>query len=338
MRILVTGGTGYIGSHTVVELLNAGHEVTIVDNLGNSSAVVLERIEKITTKKPDFTEIDVTDKSKLSQVFAKNAFDSVMHFAALKAVGESVAKPLDYYRNNLVGLMSVLECMKEFGVKKIIFSSSATVYGEPEEIPLKETCRVGIGITNPYGQTKCMSEQILRDTALANPELKASLLRYFNPVGAHESGLIGEDPNDVPSNLMPFISQVAVGKLSKLHVFGGDYNTKDGTGIRDYIHVVDLAKGHLAALTHEPETASVDVYNLGTGVGYSVLEIINAFEAAASTTIPYEIVARRSGDIAECFSEVTKAAKELNWKAEKTLTEMCEDAWRWQSQNPNGYK
>lgn len=337
MKILVTGGTGYIGSHTTIELIQAGHEVVIVDNLSNSSEIVTERIQKITGTKPLFIKADVSDKEQLSKVFAAHQFTSVIHFAALKSVGESVARPLAYYHNNIDGLLAVLECMEEHKVNSIIFSSSATVYGDPEEVPLKETSRTGLGITNPYGQTKFMCEQILQDSVRANPKLNVTLLRYFNPVGAHESGLIGEDPNDIPNNLMPFISQVAVGKLPKLNVFGGDYPTKDGTGVRDYIHVVDLAKGHLAALEHSPKNGEAAVYNLGTGFGYSVLEIIKAFEAAANVEIPYEIVGRRPGDVAECYADATKANQELNWKTTKTLTQMCEDVWKWQSLNPNGY-
>lgn len=337
MNVLVTGGTGYIGSHTVVQLLEADHKVTIVDNLSNSSSSVIERVEQITGKKPEFIQCDVTDVQALTEVFQSHSYDSVIHFAALKAVGESVQNPLQYYYNNIVGLISVLRCMKKYNVSTIIFSSSATVYGEPEKIPLTEVSRVGTGITNPYGQTKFMCEQILKDAALADASLKVTLLRYFNPAGAHESGLIGEDPNDTPNNLMPFISQVAVDKLPKLKVFGNDYPTKDGTGVRDYIHVVDLAKGHLAAL-ETPQKENVAIYNLGTGIGYSVLEIIEAFEAASGKKIPYEIAARRPGDIAECFADVSKAASELNWRAERNLSQMCADAWRWQQQNPDGYQ
>lgn len=338
MNILVTGGAGYIGSHTTIELIKAGHSVVIVDNLSNSSRIVLDRIEKITSIRPEFIKLDVSDKTKLSSVFTTHRFDSVMHFAALKAVGESVAHPIDYYKNNILGLITILECMKDHAVDQIIFSSSATVYGTPEEVPLKETSRVGVGITNPYGWSKFMCEQILTDAAHANPSLKVSLLRYFNPIGAHSSGLIGEDPHNTPNNLLPFITQVAVGKLQQLSVFGNDYNTKDGTGVRDYIHVADLARGHLAALTHTPRPGSPDIYNLGTGKGYSVLEIIDTFMQVSGQNVPYKIVAKRPGDIATCYANPNKAKKELGWSAEKDLTQMCADAWRWQSQNPNGYK
>ena len=337
MKVLVTGGTGYVGSHTVVELLKNSFDVMIVDNFVNSSNAVLSRIEEITNKKPLLIKADVTNLKQIQKIFKQRSFDAVIHFAALKAVGESVESPLKYYTNNVIGLINVLDCIEQFSVPKLIFSSSATVYGDPEEVPLKELSRVGVGITNPYGQTKYMCEQIITDCARANKNLQATLLRYFNPVGAHESGLIGEDPSETPNNLMPYITQVAVGTRSELKVFGGDYATSDGTDVRDYIHVVDLAKGHLAALNHTPNQHEVDIYNLGTGVGYSVLEIIKAFEDANSIIVPYEITKRRPGDIATCFSDASKAQKELNWKAEKTLTQMCEDAWRWQTKNPNGY-
>lgn len=337
MKILVTGGAGYIGSHTTVELLQAGHTVVIVDDLSNSSELVLDRIEKITAQRPPFYDIDITDENILSQVFKKHRFDSVIHFAALKAVGESVAQPVRYYHNNLVGLLSVLSNMEQHGVNNLIFSSSATVYGKPSEIPLQESSRVGVGLTNPYGWSKYMCEQILTDVARANDKMRITLLRYFNPIGAHQSGLIGEDPGSIPNNLLPYVSQVAVGTLKKLRVFGDDYATKDGTGVRDYIHVVDLAKGHLAALSHRPRVGKPSIYNLGTGRGYSVLEIISAFEAVIERPVPYEITDRREGDVAECYADPTKAKRELGWKAKKTLAQMCEDAWRWQSQNPNGY-
>ncbi len=337
MKILVTGGTGYIGSHMVVELLENGHEPIIVDNLVNSSDAVLERIRAITGTKPAFINLDVCSLEKLKEVFREHAFEVVIHFSALKAVDESVKLPIRYYKNNLTGLLNVIECMEEFSVPKIIFSSSATVYGSPEEIPLSELSRTGGGITNPYGQTKLMCEQILTDCAKANPKLEVTLLRYFNPIGAHKSGLIGEDPNGPPNNLVPYVSQVAVGRRKVLSVYGNDYDTPDGTGVRDYIHVVDLVRGHLAALSHAPSPGSPDIYNLGTGVGYSVLEIIKAFERASGTHIPYKIAPRREGDIATCYSNPEKAAKELNWTTERTLVQMCEDAWRWQSQNPNGY-
>lgn len=337
MKFLVTGGTGYIGSHTIVELLAKGHEVVIVDNLINSSLVVLKKIEKITSKKPAFYKVDITTPV-LKNIFNDHQFDAVIHFAALKAVGESVNRPLKYYRNNITGLLNLMERMEETGVDRLIFSSSATVYGEPESVPITEDFPTGVGITNPYGQTKAIAEQIIRDYSKSRPGFKATLLRYFNPAGAHKSGLIGEDPNGIPNNLLPFVSQVAVGILDKVMVFGDDYKTKDGTGVRDYIHVTDLARGHLAALNHTPSAGNPDVYNLGTGTGYSVLEIIEAFEKASGKKIPYEIVDRRPGDVAECYADPSKATRELNWKAEKTLSEMCEDAWRWQSKNPNGYK
>lgn len=335
MKVLVTGGSGYIGSHSTVELLSAGHQVVIVDNLSNSSPEVLARIHEITGKQPIFVEADITDEQQLDKIFSGNTFDAVIHFAALKAVGESVNKSLLYYQNNISGMLNVLKCMERHSVRSLIFSSSATIYGDPEEVPLKETSRVGIGITNPYGHTKVMCEQILQDVAKNDPELSITLLRYFNPVGAHESGLIGEDPNGIPNNLLPYVAQVAVGKLPELRVFGNDYNTPDGTGVRDYIHVVDLAKGHLAALTKQQ--AGVSIYNLGTGTGYSVLEMIQAFEKASGTAIAYKVVDRRPGDIAACYSDPSKAFTELGWKAEKTLQDMCADAWRWQSKNPEGF-
>lgn len=336
MHILVTGGTGYIGSHTVIELLNEGHEVTVVDNLSNSSEESLRRVEKITAKTVGFHKLDLCDKLALEKLFTDNAFDAVIHFAGLKAVGESVAKPLEYYRNNLDSTLTLCEVMQTNDVKKLIFSSSATVYGAPDELPLKETSRVGVGITNPYGQTKFMIEQILRDVALADKDWQVTILRYFNPIGAHESGLIGEDPNGTPNNLLPFVSQVAVGKLDKVRVFGNDYDTPDGTGVRDYIHVVDLAKGHVAALNHL--VSGFEVYNIGTGKGVSVLEIIGAFQEACNKEIPYEISGRRPGDIATCYADCSKANNKLEWKANKSLANACADAWRWQSKNPNGYQ
>jgi UDP-glucose 4-epimerase len=336
MNILVTGGAGYIGSHTVIGLLSEGHDVTVVDNLVNSSEESLRRVGKITGKTVPFHQFDLCDKPQLDKLFDGNSFDAVIHFAGLKVVGESVAKPLEYYRNNIVSTLTLCEVMQQHGVKKLIFSSSATVYGTPDELPLKETSRVGAGITNPYGQTKFMIEQILRDLAIADPAWHITLLRYFNPIGAHESGLIGEDPNGLPNNLLPYVAQVAVGKLDKVRVFGDDYDTPDGTGVRDYIHVVDLAKGHVAALNHLAN--GTNTYNLGTGNGVSVLEIIEAFEKAAGKTIPYEIVARRPGDIAACYADCTKANQKLGWKTEKLLEDACRDAWRWQSHNPDGYK
>ncbi len=335
MNIFVTGGAGYIGSHTVVELINDGHTVVVADNLSNSSRESLRRVEKIVGKPIPFHEVDIRDTAALEQIFSENHFDAVIHFAGLKAVGESVAKPLEYYRNNLDSTLSLLEVMRGHDVKKLVFSSSATVYGEPEKLPLDESCRTGVGITNPYGQTKFMIEQILRDVCVANSELEITLLRYFNPVGAHKSGLIGEDPGGIPNNLLPYITQVAVGKLEKVSVFGNNWNTSDGTGVRDYIHVVDLAKGHTAALNHSKPGAHA--YNLATGKGVSVLELIAALGKAAGKEIPYQIVDRRPGDVAACYASPAKANQDLEWKAERTIEEACEDSWRWQSQNPDGY-
>ena len=339
MKVLVTGGAGYIGSHTLVELIAAGHSVFVVDNLSNSSAESLKRVESITGTNIPFASLDLSDKAALDQIFADNAFDAVIHFAGLKAVGESVQKPLWYYRNNIDSTLALCEVMSAHGVKKLIFSSSATVYGTPDSLPLTESSRTGVGITNPYGQTKYMIEQILRDLAASEPGFgwQISLLRYFNPIGAHSSGQIGEDPNGIPNNLLPFVSQVAVGKLDKIRIFGDDYETPDGTGVRDYIHVVDLAKGHVAALEHLPAAGTAKAYNLGTGTGTSVLKLVHAFEAACGKTLPYEIVPRRPGDIASCYADVSLAAHELGWKSEKTIQDACTDAWRWQSQNPNGY-
>lgn len=335
MNILVTGGAGYIGSHTIIELIKSNHNPIIVDNLSNSNAEAIRRVEAITGIKIPFYEIDVRDKDGLYSIFKNNTIDAIIHFAGLKSVGQSVSKPLEYYSNNIDSTLVLLEAAKEFGVNKFIFSSSATVYGIPEELPLKETSRVGVGITNPYGQTKFMLEQILKDVSTANSDFEVTLLRYFNPVGADASGTIGEDPNDIPNNLLPYVSQVAVGKLEKVSVFGDDYDTPDGTGVRDYIHVVDLAKGHVAALNHsKPGT---EVYNLCTGKGTSVLELIAAFGKAAGKEIPYQIVARRPGDVGSCYASPEKANKELGWFAEKTIEDACEDSWRWQSQNPNGF-
>lgn len=338
MKVLVTGGAGYIGTHTVIELVAGGHEIVIVDNLVNSSREAIKRTEKIIGAPLNFIELDLCDKPGLEKVFADHAFDAVIHFAGLKAVGESVAEPLRYYRNNLDSTLTLCEVMQHHGVRKLIFSSSATVYGTPDELPLKETSRVGVGITNPYGQTKFMIEQILRDIVAADNKWQVSLLRYFNPIGAHESGLIGEDPNGVPNNLLPYVSQVAVGKLDTIRIFGNDYDTTDGTGVRDYIHVVDLARGHVAALEHLPANGTVETYNLGTGNGTSVLELIHAFEKACGKTLAYEVVARRPGDIGSCYADVTKAAKQLKWQAMNTIEDACRDAWKWQSQNPQGYK
>jgi len=336
MNILVTGGAGYIGTHTIVELVKDNHEVVIVDNLSNSSKVALDRLKTITGKEFPFYKIDVCDKDALRKVFDEHHIDGVIHFAGLKAVGESVQMPIAYYRNNLDSTLSLCEVMQEKGVKKIVFSSSATVYGDPQELPLHEDSPKG-SITNPYGQTKAMIEQILTDVAVPDDEWKITILRYFNPVGAHESGLIGEDPNGTPNNLLPFVSQVAVGKLEKVRVFGDDYDTPDGTGVRDYIHVVDLARGHVAALDHITDQTGVKVYNLGTGKGTSVLQMIHAFEEACGRKIPYEIIKRRPGDIASCYADPTKANQELGWKAERSIEDGCKDSWNWQSKNPNGY-
>ncbi len=335
MNILVTGGAGYIGSHTIIELQQNNHDVVVVDNLSNSSAEALRRVEAITGKPIEFHEFDVRDASQLSTLFDSHAFDAIIHFAGLKAVGESVQKPLEYYANNIDSTLVLLKAAKQHGVKKFIFSSSATVYGTPEELPLRESSRVGVGITNPYGRSKYMLEEILRDVAVADPSFEITLLRYFNPVGAHASGTIGEDPSDIPNNLLPYVSQVAVGKLAEVSVFGNDYDTPDGTGTRDYIHVVDLARGHVAALDHSQP--GVAVYNLATGKGTSVLELIAAFSEAAGKEIPYKVVDRRAGDIASCYASPDKANKELNWHAEKSIDDACADSWRWQSQNPNGY-
>ena len=337
MAILVAGGAGYIGSHTCVELLKEGYEVVVVDNLYNSSEEALKRVEQITGKTVKFYEADILDREALNKIFDTEDIDSVINFAGLKAVGESVQKPLEYYHNNITGTLILCDVMRNHGVKNIIFSSSATVYGDPAFIPITEECPKG-QITNPYGQTKGMLEQILTDFHVADPEWNVVLLRYFNPIGAHESGLIGEDPKGIPNNLMPYISQVAVGKLEKLGVFGDDYDTPDGTGVRDYIHVVDLAKGHVKAINYIFSNPGLDVINLGTGVGYSVLDMVKAFSKACGKEIPYEIKPRRAGDIAMCYADPAKAARVLGWKAEKGLDEMCADTWRWQSQNPNGYE
>ena len=336
MNILVTGGAGYIGSHTLIELIEAGYTPVVVDNLSNSSPEALKRVEKITGAKIPFHKLDLRNEEELKKVFAEHKFDAIIHFAGLKAVGESVAKPLHYYNNNLTSTLTLLQQAVEHKVPKFIFSSSATVYGTPEELPLKETSRTGVGITNPYGQTKYMIEQILQDVVAANPNLQVTILRYLNPVGAHKSGLIGEDPNGLPNNLLPYVSQVAVGKLPEVGVFGDDYDTPDGTGVRDYIHVVDLAKGHVAALKSAQN--GVSVYNLGTGQGTSVLELINAFSKAAGKPIPYVIKPRRPGDIASCYASGNKALSELGWKTELTINDACRDSWRWQSGNPDGYE
>ncbi len=337
MTILVTGGAGYIGSHTVVELQEAGYDVVVVDNLSNSSEKSLKRVEKITGKPVTFYQTDILDREGLKQIFEKESIDCCIHFAGLKAVGESVAKPWEYYYNNISGTLVLVDVMRKHQVKNIIFSSSATVYGNPAFIPITEECPKGC-ITNPYGQTKGMLEQILMDMQKADPEWNVILLRYFNPIGAHKSGTIGENPNGIPNNLMPYITQVAVGKLKELGVFGNDYDTPDGTGVRDYIHVVDLAKGHVKAVEKIRQNPGTEIYNLGTGTGYSVLDIVKNFEEASGVKIPYVIKERRAGDIATCYSDASKAEKELGWKAEYGIKEMCEDSWRWQKNNPNGYE
>ncbi len=337
MAILVTGGAGYIGSHTVVELQEAGYDVVVVDNLSNSSEKSLKRVEKITGKPVTFYEVDILDREGLEKVFAAESIDCCIHFAGLKAVGESVAKPWEYYYNNISGTLVLVDVMRRHNVKNIIFSSSATVYGNPAFIPITEECPKG-QITNPYGQTKGMLEQILMDMQKADPEWNVILLRYFNPIGAHKSGTIGENPNGIPNNLMPYITQVAVGKLKELGVFGNDYDTPDGTGVRDYIHVVDLAKGHVKAIEKIRQNPGTEIYNLGTGAGYSVLDIVKNFEEASGVKIPYVIKDRRAGDIATCYADASKAEKELGWKAEYGIREMCEDSWRWQKNNPNGYE
>ena len=337
MAILVTGGAGYIGSHTCVELLEAGYEVVVVDNLYNSSAKAIERVREITGKDLKFYEADILDRETLDKIFEQESIDSVIHFAGYKAVGESVRKPIEYYYNNMAGTLVLCDVMRNHGVKNIIFSSSATVYGEHNVSPLNETMKTG-GTTNPYGTTKYFIEQILTDTAKADNDWSVCLLRYFNPIGAHESGRIGESPNGIPNNLMPYITQVAEGKREFLNVYGNDYDTIDGTGVRDYIHVVDLAKGHLKALEKIEKENDTFVYNLGTGTGYSVLQVVEAFEKASGVKVPYKIVDRRPGDLATCYSDPSKAEKELGWKAEKGIDEMCADSYRWQHNNPNGYE
>lgn len=336
MKILVTGGAGYIGSHTCVELLNEGYEVVIVDNLYNSNQKAVDRIEQITQKKVTFYQNDILDREALDQIFTKENVDAVIHFAGLKAVGESVRKPIEYYTNNIQGTLILTDVMRKHKVKNIIFSSSATVYGNPAMIPITEECPKGV-CTNPYGWTKWMLEQILTDIHTADPEWNVMLLRYFNPIGAHESGLIGEDPKGIPNNLLPYVAQVAIGKLECVGVFGDDYDTPDGTGVRDYIHVVDLAKGHVKALNKIKEKAGVKVYNLGTGNGYSVLDVIHAFEKACGHEIPYQIKPRREGDIATCYSKCDLAKEELGWQAQYNLDDMCASSWKWQTMNPNGY-
>lgn len=337
MAILVAGGAGYIGSHTVVELQNAGYDVVVLDNLSNASEKALDRVSKITGKPVKFYKADILDRDALNDIFDKETIESCIHFAGLKAVGESVVKPWEYYENNIAGTLTLVDVMRKNNVKNIIFSSSATVYGDPAQIPITEECPKG-QCTNPYGWTKSMLEQVLTDIQKADPEWNVMLLRYFNPIGAHKSGTIGENPNGIPNNLMPYITQVAVGKLKELGVFGNDYDTPDGTGVRDYIHVVDLAKGHVKALKKIEENPGLAIYNLGTGKGYSVLDIVKNFEAATGVKIPYVIKPRRAGDIATCYCDASKAEKELDWKAENGIRDMCEDSWRWQSNNPQGYE
>lgn len=337
MAVLVTGGAGYIGSHTVVELQNAGYDVVVLDNLSNASEKALDRVSKITGKPVKFYKADILDRDALNDIFDKETIESCIHFAGLKAVGESVVKPWEYYENNIAGTLTLIDVMRKHNVKNIIFSSSATVYGDPAQIPITEECPKG-QCTNPYGWTKSMLEQVLTDIQKADPEWNVMLLRYFNPIGAHKSGTIGENPNGIPNNLMPYITQVAVGKLMELGVFGNDYDTPDGTGVRDYIHVVDLAVGHVKALKKIEEKAGLCIYNLGTGHGYSVLDIVKNFEAANDIKIPYVIKDRRPGDIATCYCNPGKAERELGWKAQYGIKEMCADSWRWQKNNPNGYE
>lgn len=336
MKVLLSGGAGYIGSHTAIELRSAGHDVVIVDNFSNSKPEVLRRLEKITGAPFAFHCADVCDKAAMDKIFAGEKPEAIIHFAGYKAVGESVEKPLEYYRNNLDSTLTLLELMRKYGVHNIVFSSSATVYGAPDSVPINESAAVG-RCTNPYGWTKYMIEIILKDACKADPSLSAVLLRYFNPIGAHESGLIGEDPQGIPNNLMPYITQVASGRLEKLHIFGNNYDTPDGTGVRDYIHVVDLARGHVCAIKYAAENKGADVINLGTGKGYSVLEMVKTFSEVSGVNIPYEINARRLGDIAECYADPTKAKEKLGWVAEKNLRDMCRDSWRWQKNNPHGY-
>lgn len=337
MSILVTGGAGYIGSHTSIELLNAGYDIIIVDNFCNSKPEVLNRIEELSGgKKPKFYKVDILDREGLSKVFEENTIEAVIHFAGLKAVGESVTMPIEYYENNISGTLVLCDVMRKYGVKRIVFSSSATVYGMENKVPFSETMPTA-SATNPYGSTKLFIEQILKDIYVSDNEWSIALLRYFNPIGAHESGRIGEDPNGIPNNLMPYITQVAVGKREFLSVFGDDYDTHDGTGVRDYIHVVDLAKGHLKAVEKVMNVKGVEPYNLGTGIGYSVLDVVKNFEKASGVEIPYKIAPRRAGDIATCYADASKALNELGWKAEKNLEDMCRDSWRWQKNNPNGY-
>ena len=336
MAVLVTGGIGYIGSHTSIELLEAGYDVVIVDNLCNSDRIVLDRIKELSGKTPKFYEIDINDKEKMEVVFKENQIDSVVHFAALKAVGESVEKPVEYYLNNIGNTLVLFELMKKYNVKNFVFSSSATVYGNPERLPIDEDC--SLSVTNPYGRTKLMIEDMIRDICLADESLNVAILRYFNPIGAHKSGKIGEEPSGIPNNIMPYITKVAVGQLPHLNIFGDDYDTQDGTGIRDYIHVLDLSHWHVKALEKLCEKPGLVTYNLGTGRGYSVLDLVKAFSKASGREIPYKMANRRPGDIAACYANPEKAETELGWKAKYGIDEMCEDSWRWQSQNPTGYK
>lgn len=337
MAIMLCGGAGFIGSHTAVELLDAGYDIIIVDNYYNSSPEVVKRIEELSGKTFKIYNVDATNRDELEPVFAENEIDTVIHFAGLKSVGESVRLPLKYYRNNIDSTLTILELMEKYDVRNIVFSSSATVYGIPKKVPITEDMPTG-GCTNPYGKTKCMIEDILMDASVANKNLSVVLLRYFNPIGAHESGRIGEMPNGIPNNLMPYITQVAIGKLEQLSVYGNDYPTHDGTGVRDYIHVVDLAKGHVAAVDYCENHQGVEVFNLGTGVGYSVLDIVNAFSKVNNIEIPYKIVGRRDGDIAECYADASKAQEVLGWSAELSLDDMCRSSWKWQKNNPDGYK
>ena len=338
MSVLITGGAGFIGSHTAVEFLNAGYEIVVMDNFSNSKPVVLDRIKEITGKDFKFYKADLLDLESMDRIFEENPeIDSVIHFAGYKAVGESCAKPVEYYHNNVTGTLMLADSMRRHGVKTIVFSSSATVYGDPDEVPIKESARVG-NATNPYGETKVMIERILKDIYLSDKEWNVAVLRYFNPIGAHASGLIGEDPNGIPNNLMPYITKVAMGKLPMLHVFGNDYDTHDGTGVRDYIHVVDLAKAHLRALEVIKERRGVDYFNIGTGNGYSVLDIVKAYKEATGIEIKYVIDPRRPGDVASCYADPKKALEEMGWQATLSIDEMCASSWKWQSKNPNGYR
>ncbi|MGX7415398.1 UDP-glucose 4-epimerase GalE [Aerococcus christensenii] len=336
MSILVTGGAGYIGSHTTVELIQAGYDVIIVDDLSNSKATVIDRIEKITGTRPRFYQVNILDEEKLDHIFQTETIEAIIHYAAFKAVGESVQNPIKYYSNNLGGLLSILKAMNKHKVQRIVYSSSATVYGTENPSPLSEKMSTG-QVTNPYGYTKLMGERILKDTSKAHPNWSITILRYFNPIGAHESGLIGEDPQGIPNNLMPYITQVAIGKLEKLHIFGNDYDTPDGTGVRDYLHVVDLAKGHVAAIQYAEDHEGLETINLGTGQGYSVLDLVQTFEKVNHLSLPYVIDPRRPGDVASCYADPSYAKELLGWQTEKTLDDMCRDSWHWQESSPHGY-